>query len=220
MWQTSCGERILTGAEAELVRESMAYMVAMLNEEARGYADHWEFGVPVFDRLSWQQQFAVLADVGEALFREDFAPPELSAINEGTVGAIFENVSQCVQFEVDSDDPEICEGIDMKVWRRLVLAAQAEYETAPPACPEDRLPEPDCKDMEEWDLLVECLSQTILWDADWLDEDLYMDVTPELSRARKKKLSIADKYFTAIAPDPSEAELPAIRQRLDHLLHS
>ena len=99
-----------------------------------------------------------------------------------------------------------------------MLAAQAEYETAPPACPEDRLPKPDCKDMDEWDLLIDCLAQGILWDADWLDEDLYMDVTPETQSGAKKKLNIADAYFTAIAPDPSEADLPAIRQRLDLLL--
>ena len=140
-------------------------------------------------------------------------PLELSAITEGAVGAIFENIWQCVQFEVDAISNETIS------WRTLVLSAQAEYETTPPIDPEDRLPEPNCKDMEEWELLIECLSQTILWDADWMDEDLYIDVDPDTSRRLKKRMNIADAYFTAIAPDPSENELPSIRQRLAQLLH-
>ena len=195
----------------------MAYMVTMLDEEADGLADHWQFGVPVFDRLSWQQQYAILADVGEALLREDVSPPELSAVNEGTIGAILENVGQCVEYEIDSDDPEINKDVDRKLWRRLVLAALAEDDTAPVASPEDRLPEPDCNDMEEWDILLESLASGILWDADWLDEDLYMDVDPQTSRLRKQRMNIADAYYTAVAPDPSEAELIAIRHRLKQL---
>ena len=60
MWRTSMGRANACRHEAKLVRESMAYMVTMLDEEADGLADHWQFGVPVFDRLSWQQQYAIL----------------------------------------------------------------------------------------------------------------------------------------------------------------
>jgi len=54
------------------------------------------------------------------------APPELTAINEAAVGAIYENICQCVEFEVDSDDPKINEGCDTIYWRRLLRDAVGE----------------------------------------------------------------------------------------------
>jgi hypothetical protein len=86
MWRTPNGDRTLRNAEATLVRASIAHIVDMLTEEADGLADHWEFGIPVFDGLSWQQQLALLAEVGEGLLREGVCPPELCAMNESAVG--------------------------------------------------------------------------------------------------------------------------------------
>jgi hypothetical protein len=208
VWRTSREERVLRGAEAALLRESIGFMVATIEEEADGHADHWPFGVPVFDRLSCQQQLAMLADVGEALFRDDVPAPELSAVNEGTIGAIFANIRQCVQFEID--DEGLREGKSM---RQFVLEAIREVDKGQPH-PDDRLPDAACVDTDEWDLLVEVLESFILWDADWLDEDLYVDVDPATNRFRKNKMGIAEGYFTAVAPDPTEREMVEVRRRL------
>jgi hypothetical protein len=217
VWRTSRGERVLQGAEAALLRESIAFMVAAIEEEAYGHADHWSFGVPVFDRLSCQQQLAMLADVGEALFREDVPAPELSAVNEGTIGAMFANICQCIEFEIDDEWLR-----DGKSMRQLVLEAITEVDKKPPPAfdkpPDaelsDPLPDAACVDTDEWDLLVEVLESFILWDADWLDEDLYVDADPETNRFRKHKMGIAEGYYTAVAPDPTENELADVRRRL------
>ena len=133
---------------------------------------------------------------------------------------IFENVRQCIEFEIDSDDSEAGEETHWKEWRRLVLAALADDNTERATSPEDRPPEADCSDMDEWSMLIEIIGGRVLWDDDWLDEDLHMDVSPETSRLRKEHLCIDDNYYTAIAPDPTEAELIEIRRRLKRLLES
>ena len=192
----------------------------MLEEEARSGANHWEFRIPIFDGLSWQQQLVMIAGVGEALLRDDAPPPELTAINEATVGAIYENAFQCVEFEVDSDDTDIGgKGGDTTYWRRLLRDAVAEIDKPHlPPVPDEQLPNVDCCDMEEWGTMIETIESFVLWDADWLDEDLHLDVDPETSRLRKERLSIPDDYYTAIPPDPNEAEIEAARPRLRALV--
>ena len=215
MWHTPNEIRTLQGAEAPLIRASIAHILDMLETEAEGLADHWEFGIPVFDKLSRQQQIVLLAGVGEALLQDDVPAQELTAINESTVGAIYENIFQCVQFEVDSDDPEINDGRDMTYWRRLLRDAVGE--TDRPQLPPDadeQLPNANCPDMEEWGIMIETIQSFVLWDADWHDEDLHLDVAPETRRLRKEHLNITDNYYTAIPPDPNESEVRAARASL------
>jgi hypothetical protein len=97
MWRTSNGDRTLLGAEAELLKRSIGNMVDMALDEGRGSADHWHYGVPVFDRLTWRQQLAVLVDVAEALLSDAVPPPTLTAINEAAIGAAFANIRQLVE---------------------------------------------------------------------------------------------------------------------------
>lgn len=219
MWHTPNEIRTLQGAEAALIRASVAHILDMLETEADGLADHWEFGIPVFDNMSWQQQLVMLAGVGEALLKDDVPAQELTAINEATVGAIYENIVQCVQFEVDSDDPDINEGLDMTYWRRLLREAVGETDKPQvPAGPDEQLPNADNSDMEEWGIMIETIQSFVLWDADWLDEDLHLDVDPETSRLRKERFDIADNYYTAIPPDPNESEVELARTQLRALI--
>ena len=51
----------------------------------------------------------------------------------------------------------------------------------------------------------------VLWDDDWNMPELVMDSSPEAARTVKECLSISDDYYTAIAPDPTEAELMKAR---------
>jgi hypothetical protein len=221
VWRTSRKERVLLGAEAALMRESMAFMWATIEEEAHGRADHWPFGVPVFDRLTCQQQLAMLADVGEALFREDVPAPELTAVNEGTIGAMFANIRQRIEIEIDDEWLR-----DGKSMRQFVLEAIREVDKEPPPVFEKLpdaessapLPDAECDDTDEWDLLVEVLESFILWDADWLDEELYVDDDPRTNSLCKYQMGVADGYYTAIAPDPTEHELIDVRRRLHVLL--
>jgi len=219
MWRTSSGNRTLKGHEAALIRASLAYVVDMLEEESLGYADHWGFNIRLFDNLSWQQQLALLADVGEALLHEDIPAPTLSAMNEAAIGALYENVDECLQIEIDSDEPGIGDALDMTYWRRLLLAAFMEHDTSGASRgPEEQLPTANCADIGEWSILLECVQDYVLWDADWLDDDVHMDMDPETSRFVKKSMAIAEDYYTAIAPDPTEADLVKVRARLHTLV--
>jgi hypothetical protein len=62
--------------------------------------------------------------------------------------------------------------------------------------------EVDCTDLDDWALLIECLEDSILWEADWDMPELFLDVEPRVGRARKKRLGIDPDYFTALTPDP------------------
>jgi hypothetical protein len=107
----------------------------------------------------------------------------------------------------------------MTYWRRLLVAAVTEVDVGglPPG-PDEQLPNVDCTDMEEWEVMVETIQSFVLWDADWMDEDLHMDVDPETNRLRKQLLNIADDYYTAIPPDPSEKEVETAREKLRTLI--
>ena len=219
MWHTPNGVRRLCGAEAQLIRASIGFMVEMLECEAKGLSAPWNFGVPAFDDLTWQQRLVLLADMGGALLREEIPPPELTVLSEATVGAIYENLRYRIRSEVENDDPVITEGCDTTNWRRLVLAAIDEIDNPEVLSKQDyQQPNVDCSDLEEWDFTVEILANCVLWDDDWRNEDLFMDVAPEVGRVPKRLLGISDDYYTAIPPDPNDTELDAVRARLRELM--
>lgn len=214
MWHTSEGDRTLEGAEAVLIREAIGWVADMLELEASDPTDVWTFGVPAFDYLEVRQKLALLCQVGEALLRPDIAPPNLTACHEATVGSLYQGIEQCIQIEIDDD----ADGVSAKHWRGLILAAVAEVEQGDPAVGQpEPLPDQDCPDMEEWENLIETLEGLVLWDADWMDEDLFLDDDPDTATAMKHCFGITDDYYTAIAPDPPELEMTAIRGRLRKL---
>lgn len=208
MWRTQNGERTLAGAEARLVRESLACMVDMLDQEADGLADHWEFGIPIFDKLTWQQQVAILVDVAAAMLTSEIPPPTLTAMIEGAAAAIYENIEQFLDLELDSSNEEDASFF----WRDWVLAAYREAEPADPETP-DR----SCRDIDEWHVLFECLHAQFFWDDDYLLEDMFVDKPPAVSRKMKNRLTIAADYFRAIPPDPRDQDLPELRRKLKEL---
>lgn len=186
----------------------------MLELEASDPTDVWIFGVPAFDHLEVRQKLALLCQVAEALLRPDIAPPNLTACHEATVGILYRGIEQCIQMEIDDD----ADGVNVKHWRGLMLAALAAIEQADPGAGKSTsLPNQHCPDMEEWEILVGSLEGRVLWDTDWMDEDLFLDIDPDTAAAVKQELDVADDYYTAIAPDPQELEMAAIRARLRKL---
>lgn len=207
-WRTEIGERTLTGAEAALFRESLGNVVDMVEAEIAGDSDPWEFGVPVFDQLAAPAKLVLLAEVGWALLRDTDACPKLTAINEAAVAILFANIEHSLHIEVDAqkDGYE-----DSLFWRPLVLAVFREIGDT------IDLPDPDCTDTEDWNLLVDVLSQRILWDDDFNDADRFLDAPPDEANPLRDQFGIDDDYYRAIPPDPSETELPAIRAKLKEL---
>jgi hypothetical protein len=68
MWWTPEGERILLGAEAELLPNALGFVADHVRDDQNG---DWEFGISTFDGLQHGQKLSVLAQIGRALLCED-----------------------------------------------------------------------------------------------------------------------------------------------------
>lgn len=118
MWRTECGERILEGAEAIVFAEALA---TLLDYAIVDQFDDYESGVACFDNLTYGQKISVLAIIGNGLFRKDVAPVDLTAVVEGAIAAVFQQLKDSIIFEIDT--PEFGAS-----WRELVVAARKELE--------------------------------------------------------------------------------------------
>jgi hypothetical protein len=211
MWHTSKGARTHQGAEAALVRAAVGLVWDFSEIEVSSPEDQWTWGVALFDALDCRQKIAQLSFVASALLRDEVPPPPLNAVNEATVGMLFEAIAIRIESEIDLDAGE--SNSTWRDWRRLVLAASVSGDW-----PSDlSLPAEGCSDRSEWHLLIEMLTEGILWDDDWIDDGSIMDVDPETADARKERLGIADDYYLAVAPDPTDSELDRARQKLKEL---
>lgn len=216
MWRTSRGERALRGPEWALFREGLSSLWDRVEDSPDGEDDFFGLGVRAFDRLPKNQKLWLLAEVGRALKDEATPAPELTACLESAVAAVFRLILQEIELEIEgeieTDDP-LC-------WRRLASEAVAASEDAG----EDDDGEgeeggtpllPVSTDLDAWAVEVEHLSNLILWDdEDYEMEDEFLDVSPEEAEALRRRLRIDDRYFTAVAADPRDGELRAIRAEL------
>jgi hypothetical protein len=204
----SAGERVLQGAEWELFREGLVE-VWDLTEDSFHEGNLFASGIDAFDDLQPAQKLALLALVGKALKDKATPAPELTAHTEGTVAAVFVYIRESIQVEIDRQlDPKMAQHATF--WRALILAAFREVNDQW----EEPLPEPGCDELGEWDLLLECLSNHIFWDADYAMGRDFLDTDPDVSRAKMQELGIAEDYYRAIAPDPTEEQLAKIRRTL------
>jgi len=189
MWRTDRGERILEGAEAIVFAEALS---TLLDYAITDQFDDYESGVACFDNLTYGQKISVLATIGNGLFRKDVAPVDLTAVVEGAIAAVFQNLKDSIVLEID--EPEF--GTD---WRELVIAARKEAEV-------EDISAPTCTDVDEWEFQVEGLTDRILWDRDYEHDHTYMDHPPEKTQWLKYMARISDDYYTAIADDLTDIE--------------
>jgi hypothetical protein len=198
MWWTPDGERVLRGQEADLFREALGVLADFVHDDQEG--DLFRFGISVFDGLQGSQKLAIMAEVGTALLREETPSLPLTAVREATVAVVYELVRDMVQLEIDA--PQVAG--ESARWRELVLGACRERQLT------NELPSPESEDLDEWDLLIQCLADRVLWDGDWKGEQVHLDADPKTSRTMKKLLGIDKDYYVDVPPDPSEAELEEI----------
>jgi hypothetical protein len=203
MWRTECGERTLEGSEARVFAEALA---TLLDYALTDQFDDYESGVACFDNLTYGQKIAVLATIGNGLLRKDIRSVELTAVVEGAIAAVFQQLKDSIIFEIDT--PEFGAS-----WRELVVAARKELEG-------EDIPAPTCTDIEEWDLEVEVLTDRILWDRDYEDDRTYADHPPEMTQWLKYMTRIPDNYYTAIADDLTDEEAAATIKKLKKLCDS
>ena len=133
MWRTSIGTRTLAGSEAELVRQLLGYVYYEINVTRQATGEPLPIGVSLFDRLEASQQLALLAEVGRALLRPNQPAPKLTALREGTVGALFEQLRSCVADEIDR---ELQEDTPHRYWRSLIVrrAREPKLPRTSPTC--------------------------------------------------------------------------------------
>jgi len=205
MWHTATGDRVLKGAEAQIFATS-AYIMVRREREGDGTD---RYGIPVFDALTSSQKNTMLHQVTQALLRPEVSMPELTAILEGTIAAVLQNVYLLLEFEVSANpDSTIFRSFVAKTCRRIVKHRE----------PEDRkVPDDFCEGQEEWEFCMELMHDAILWDFDYLDENLFVDLPPEQGEFVREGMRIAPEYFQAIAHEPSEQQLAILCNELDTL---
>jgi hypothetical protein len=211
MWHTPSGDRALAGAEALLVKAAITGVAEQIMEESSGYFDQWEYGVYRFDELTLSQRLQLLEQVAAHLLTATRETLELTAVCEAAVAAIFAHVLVEVDWEIDNDDRPTTR------WRSLILAAYAEC-FGDDAEDDFQVPEATSIERSDWELLVECLADNILWDRDFEMEE-FLDASPEMSAMLKEHMGIDEDYYSAPAPDTSsEAAIEETYQRLETLL--
>lgn len=189
MYRTSSGDRILLGAERHLFLESLGMMVDNLSD------GDCEFGVQVFDDLQRGQKLYSLYRAGRALLRPNEKTPELTAYLEGAVASVYRYALGMVAVEIE--EPGITH---RPSWRQLLVDAASECDDI------SELPDKASCDRGEWELLVECLEATVLWDTDFEAQDR-LDVDPDKARELDELMGNPADYYTAIAYDPPDEQI-------------
>ncbi|MCS7470706.1 hypothetical protein NZK35_28980 [Stieleria sp. ICT_E10.1] len=224
-WHTPSGDRYLVGEEAELVRDSLATMVQELASCRETEEEPWEYGVTLFDELTWQQQLAVLDLLATNLLQQTDQTLELSGINEAAVAAVYQNIIQQIELEIELH-PVSPEEFRCR-WRQAALDAFLENEDDDVLLQEECLQEADQKsvfdievdslEVDRWSWLVEMLADRVLWDRDFEMVNVMIDAPPERAAAMRAALGIHSGYYTAIAPDPTDRQVDSLFESLEQL---
>ncbi len=198
MWRTSCGVRVLEGAEAAVFRFGLSCLRDMLIVD-----EDFEYECAPFDRLTLGQKLSVLCEVAAALLDPKVPPPELTATNEGAIAVVYSHLGVVIECDEEIPDAEDSLKLVEEACRELQLPEIEELR------PSGRL------DVEEMWFAIDALRDRILWDADYADEDLYIDLAPQDSAKLHDFARTTRDYFLDIPPDPPESEMKALLQRLD-----
>ncbi|QDV41543.1 hypothetical protein Enr13x_13860 [Stieleria neptunia] len=224
-WHTPSGDRFLVGEEAELVRDSLATMVQELASCRETEEQPWEYGVTLFDELTWQQQLAVLDLLATNLLQETDQTLELSGINEAAVAAVYQNIVQQIELEIELH-PVSPEAYRCR-WRQAALDAFLENEDDEVLLQEEVSQDADREsvfdldveslEVDRWSGLVEMLADRVLWDRDFEMVNVMIDAPPERAAAMRAALGIHSGYYTAIAPDPTDRQVDSLFESLEQL---
>jgi hypothetical protein len=202
MWRTNNGDRTLEGAEARVFTETLWDFICEMEVDEGDY----DVGLEVFDRLTYGQKVSALSIIGNGLLTPDIPMRNLTAAVESAIAAVFDYLKIAAIVEIH--EPEIKSN-----WRKMILAARREVGA-------EDLPDEGCEDEQEWSIEIEELSYLILWDADYEDEDLYIDKPPEEAQRLKNFMRMRDDYFLEIPEDLKPKEIKTKLSELKSLCQS
>jgi hypothetical protein len=214
MWWTSAGERVLRGAEWDLFREGLSCLWDEV-EVAEDEDGPGTTGIAVFDELPKVERLALLATVAKGLTDDDEPCPDLTALTEGTVAAIFAHLRYHIEVEIELEENVSAFGSSGKdrsrPLRDMVLAAANQVGIGRGALHAESGDDA----LAEWADLLDELRDRILWDdCDYLAGDTFLDLDPAVSNALKEQLGIEDAYYSAAPVDPAPGGLEEIRASL------
>lgn len=197
MWNTTQGERVLRGAEAVVFRSTVAELIDAIRAE-RELDVAINFTIPVFDNLQWQQKLAMLWQVAAPLLTPSTPEPKPSAIRDATVGAVFAQMLNGVQTEIECQQFSAASYDDDANRRVEVAAALNEL------MPDDNWPDAECVVVESWELGIDVLQNRVLFDEDWQFDSMTLDIPPDHADELRAGMGIDRDYFCAIPPDVDE----------------
>lgn len=215
MWQTSCGDRTLLGAEALLVGVAIESMINELQERLDDCVDddspcRGHYGYVAYDALSLSQRIGMLHLVARYLLAATPDVLPLSANAEATIACIFVEIRDSVTVEIDLSHDGNSDGpLDLFHWRRLVRHAFVEV-FHHRATTDDDIPSVADNRKTAWWNLIDQLASRILWDRDFELINCFLDADPEESHQRRRLLGIDEDYFTRVAPDPRLEDLETL----------
>jgi hypothetical protein len=203
MWRMQSGERVLTAAEWCCLSDAVDWLRDGIESDVDSDSNVTDTGIAIFDRLTAEQKLLILADTVEALVVPEIPCPDHTAVNEGTIAAIFATLRQHIDFEMDMESGTH--------HRRALLAALADD-------PPEEMPAADCDDGDEWDLMVEFFTDRVLWDRDFEIEEV-ADLPPEAAAELHEMMRFGGReYFSTAADEPAAGVLENARLKLRKLV--
>ncbi len=120
-WDTPEGPRVVTGSEARLLKHALAAMVDTYELDQQAGCDPAEYGITLFDELTWDDRLGLLDQVGQALFFAQPQPPTQSAVLDAAVAALFNQILHEIEYEIELSGV----GSESRhmFWRKIVAQA-------------------------------------------------------------------------------------------------
>ena len=168
-----------------------------------------------YERLEPTEKVYALAEVARALTTKS-EPPTPTQWSEATIYAVFETIAEAVEGEICwcSDDDDFARSHCSHTWRLRVAAA--ERQTRELLDDEDEYIHVESDDIDEWRRVVLGLSEEILWDLDFLDNEL-PDLPPQASQGAHQMFGINSDYYTDTVPVVTEERLSEAERFLKKL---
>lgn len=218
-WRTQAGNRVLNGAEFALFKAAVLSLAGDVEIELDDSDCCRKTGIAVFDDLLAPVKLLMLAEVGEGLLQDSRETPTLTALNEGTISAVFAHLGALLVSEIE-DDAAARLNESRYCWREKILAAGKQVEDAEYAqSPKLVRPIPGDEDYEapllatsldrdRFDEIMDSLEDAVLWDYDYFDAVNLYDADP----------GKVPEYFQGLtAIDPADVDLEAVQLRLRRL---
>ncbi|QDV81092.1 hypothetical protein [Planctomycetes bacterium TBK1r] len=188
-WPTTRGMRNLIGAEADLVRGAIGMMTDHLVAELRDGEPPWTYAVDWFDQWDGDQRLWLLERVTAALLGAKIIEPS-AAMFDATVDAIFHEVNDLVEIEIDhgsADDSE-------RSWRQSVIDALQCQTDRPTTIAADSL------DQQAWQTTITQIADAILGIRLYQRAEYFRDADYEKTASFLRDRGLPDDYLTQIPP--------------------